>query len=192
MLRGIGHSLLAVSAVALCFWAAGFLYYLNHVNAYTSAPDDTAEAIVVLTGGPQRVNTGFNLLAEHHSEKLLISGVNKKVSAETLLSLWKEGRADRIEPACCITIGHEARNTRENAREAAAWIRNNNITSISLVTADYHLPRAELEFRSILPHVRITPYAVKSSRPRPQFALNEYNKTLWRWIGISIFGPDQI
>jgi uncharacterized SAM-binding protein YcdF (DUF218 family) len=188
MIVRIGHFLLIALAIALMFWGAGFLYFLNHVASYASVPDDSAEAIVVLTGGPQRVNTGFNLLAEHHSEKLLISGVNKRVSAATLLSLWKEGHDDRIEPACCITIGHEARNTEENAREAAAWIRNNHISSISLVTADYHLPRAELEFHAVLPGIRITPYAVKSTRPRPMFGFNEYNKILWRWLHIRLAG----
>jgi uncharacterized SAM-binding protein YcdF (DUF218 family) len=159
---------------------------MMHVAAYNSVPDDRAGAIVVLTGGPHRVNVGFSLLAEHHSEKLLISGVNKKVSAAKLLSLWREGNSGRPNPDGGITLGYEARNTAENAREASEWIRQNGISSICLVTADYHLPRAIMEFNNLMPDLQISPYAVKAQTWRWPFAFAEYNKTIWRWLDLRL------
>ncbi|MEN9754359.1 MAG: hypothetical protein RLZ07_741, partial [Pseudomonadota bacterium] len=47
---------------------------------------------------------------------------------------------------------------RGNAEEAAAWARERNYTSLAVVTAGFHLPRAMLEFRAILPMMDLYPY----------------------------------
>jgi uncharacterized SAM-binding protein YcdF (DUF218 family) len=188
-LRRAVHTIAACAVAALFCWCAGFFYFFMHVSAYHSLPDDRAEAIVVLTGGPQRVNAGFDLLANHHSEKLLITGVNRKVTTETLLNLWKSGKyGPNDEPfvTAGVTIDRQARNTVENAREASVWVRDNDIKWICLVTADYHMPRALMEFRHAMPDLRISPYAIKSPHWRWLFAFAEYNKNLWRWTDFKL------
>ncbi|MEP4888089.1 MAG: YdcF family protein, partial [Alphaproteobacteria bacterium] len=68
-----------------------------------------------------------------------------------------------------------ARNTRENAVEAAGWVAANGVTSLRLVTADFHMPRSLLEFHSRLPDVKIVPDPVTSE--------NVHLTRWWRWPG---------
>ena len=43
-------------------------------------------------------------------------------------------------------------NTNGNAIEAKQWIEQNGIKTITLVTANYHMPRSLLEFKKALPN----------------------------------------
>ena len=61
---------------------------------------------------------------------------------------------------CCVDLGFEAIDTVGNARETAEWARARGYDRLILVTADYHMPRALLELRGAMPHVRLTPYPV--------------------------------
>jgi len=164
----------------LCFvtiiWLAGLWGFYIHIYSLPKTdPDKTTQAIVVLTGGPKRINTGFDLLEQGKAKYLFISGVNTKVSVEQLLSMWKE---DLETEPCCIILGHIAKNTSENASEAKDWIDMNNIQSIRLITANYHMPRALLEFEAIMPEMSITPHALKHNSHNILLLMNEYNKTM--------------
>ncbi|MDG2269094.1 MAG: YdcF family protein [Alphaproteobacteria bacterium] len=143
------------------------------------------DAIVVLTGGRGRVERGTELLARSAARSMLISGVGANVSARDLIPPQK------LKPAtldCCVTLGRAARNTRENAVETAGWVAANGVTSLRLVTADFHMPRSLLEFHARLPDVKVLPDSVKSENvrltrwwlwPGTAFLLvGEYNKYL--------------
>lgn len=167
------------------FWIAGYVFFCMEIAAMDKGGTPAggpAGAIVVLTGGPNRVNTGFDLLSSGAAGELFISGAGGNVSAETLLSLWRKKNADGPLPACCITIGYDARNTAQNAAEARRWIEEKDVASIYLVTGAYHMPRALLEFRNALPGLDIRPLPVRTGKANPFTALTEYNKTLFSWI----------
>jgi uncharacterized SAM-binding protein YcdF (DUF218 family) len=51
---------------------------------------------------------------------------------------------------CCVDLGFTAADTVGNARETAAWAQAMRYTSLVVVTADYHMPRAMLELRAVL------------------------------------------
>ena len=176
--------LFSVTSFAL-IWAAGFIGFNVHIKSMHKQPHPPTQAIIVLTGGPDRINTGLDLLNEKMAEHLFISGVNTQVSVEQLISLWRE---DVPAPPCCIVLGHMAQNTFENAAEARDWMRVNEIKSAWILTANYHMPRAWMEFQSMLPDMDLHPYPVistdiENSLPLYLYvALREYNKTLLTWL----------
>ncbi|MFM7689871.1 MAG: YdcF family protein, partial [Alphaproteobacteria bacterium] len=66
-------SLLALALLLL--WLGGFIWFLRTVQE-TAADVGAADAIVVLTGGTERVETGFRLLEEGAAPRLFVSGVH--------------------------------------------------------------------------------------------------------------------
>jgi uncharacterized SAM-binding protein YcdF (DUF218 family) len=128
-----------------------------------SAGDRTGptDAIVVLTGGGQRLNSGIALLRDGKGQKLFVSGVNHHVHLEELL----RSSGDRLEEAhewasCCVILGYQAVDTLGNASETAQWMRQQGFHSLRLVTAWYHMPRSLLEFDRAMPEIEIIPHPV--------------------------------
>jgi uncharacterized SAM-binding protein YcdF (DUF218 family) len=143
--------------LSLCalLWLAGLLWFATPPGADTRT--DPADAIVVLTGGSLRLQTGIDLLREGRARKLFVSGVNQQVDLEDLLR--SSGNiADWT--LCCIVLGHHADNTFDNAQETARWIRSQGFRSLRLVTAWYHMPRSLLEFDRVVPEVEIIAHPV--------------------------------
>lgn len=121
------------------------------------------------------------------ARKMLISGVDERVTLSHLLSFWNGTNSENTDMSdieCCVTLGHTAENTNSNAQEARNWLYHNNLYSVRLVTSDYHMPRTSLAFRLALPDISIYRHPVKSP-DRSAFGLDkiiigfrEYNKTL--------------
>jgi uncharacterized SAM-binding protein YcdF (DUF218 family) len=155
------------------------------------------DAIVVLTGGSERIATGLGLLAEGRAERLLISGAHPGAGLAEIAA------AVRLDPAAFarrVDVGHAAASTRGNAVETAAWARATGARSIRVVTAGYHMPRAMLELRRAMPQHDLVPHAVPSAALRGPHALwrprvwvllgGEYLRVLAAHAGLSaVFGP---
>jgi len=166
-------------------WLTGFVWFTEHLPERVDAPERVTDAIVVLTGGSQRVGTGLDLLAAGLAERLLISGVHRDVDLNAVLRA--NGR-DHDAAACCVDLGHSARTTRGNAAEAADWAARHGVRSLRLVTAAYHIPRSLLVFRHRLPAVRIVSHPVFPAGADPagwwrrpataRLLMTEYNKYL--------------
>jgi uncharacterized SAM-binding protein YcdF (DUF218 family) len=177
----------------LLLWLGGFAWFLR--AAQETAIDSTAtDAIVVLTGGAERVETGFRLLSEGLAPRLFISGVHPDAR---LADLARGAGADPARLAGRVELGHAAASTRGNAVEIAAWARTRDITTIRLVTAGYHMPRARSELRRTMPELRVVPHSVTPPRLRDEGAfwrprnwgllLSEYCKFLGAEAGLSRF-----
>jgi uncharacterized SAM-binding protein YcdF (DUF218 family) len=110
-----------------------------------------------LTGGSGRLRQGLQLLADKQARKLFVSGVYRGVDVAALLQVSQHS-PEELE--CCVFIGYEADDTRGNAAETAAWIRDQKFLSLRLVTATYHMPRSLLEFRRAMPTVEIIAHPV--------------------------------
>lgn len=168
----------------LIIWSAGFFLFANKIKSFTTPPTTVhTDAIVVLTGGAERINTGLDLLQSGSAEKLLISGVDERVTLDKIMSMWK-GHINN--PDCCIFIGHMAQNTRENAAETRQWADQMYVRSLRLVTSSYHMPRAIAEFHAAMPDIKILPHPVIPGRveasgwknPPLIVMANEYNKAI--------------
>ena len=140
-------------------------------------PGNEVPIILTEPSALQNIADTTNRLVER-LDRLLSDQNVERISAtlDHIESLTGEVAAQRKDLATLIT----------NAREASEWIRQNNISSICLVTADYHLPRAIMEFNNLMPDLQISPYAVKAQTWRLPFAFAEYNKTIWRWLNLRL------
>jgi uncharacterized SAM-binding protein YcdF (DUF218 family) len=153
---------IAAFLVLATIWAAGLFAFAARVQQSTPAADpEPAEGIVVLTGANsnERIAAAVNLLADNLGRRVLVSGVNREVSREELRTASK---AVRRLYDCCVDLGFTAADTVGNARETAEWAKAMRFSSLIVVTADYHMPRAMLELRAVLrePQMRLQTYAV--------------------------------
>lgn len=165
------HVLLLCALLAAA-WTIGLLWFAAALPNAVADPTRRTDAIVVLTGGSDRVHRGIELLAEARAAKLFISGVYRGVDVQELLRVSQSSPANL---ACCIVLGYEADSTRGNATETAEWMRTEGLTSLRLVTAAYHMPRSLLEFRRVMPDIEIVPH--------PVFPANFKRADWWRWPG---------
>ncbi len=154
-------------------WVAGLVWFVAGLDDSDPVPDSGADAIVVLTGGSLRVEAGLDLLARGKGRKLFVSGVRHGVTVDTMVAQVPGAAPFRD---CCITLGHDADNTEGNAAETARWLAAENLHSLILVTANYHMPRALFEFRRVLP----ADTAVMRHPVDPEGA---HRGSLWSWRG---------
>jgi uncharacterized SAM-binding protein YcdF (DUF218 family) len=150
---------LAAVLVVLLVWLSGLMAFAGRVARLTPAPPPApADGIVALTGGSAvRLKAATDLLEQGDGQRLLVSGVDRKVSRR---ELWGVTGAAKPLFDCCVDLGFDAANTMGNARETADWAKSMGYESLILVTADFHTPRALLELRGALPGVRISAYPV--------------------------------
>ena len=163
---------LLVLLLIVSFWFGGLLWFAGQLPQGLADSTTKVEAIVVLTGGIGRLQRGLDLLEADLGEKLFVSGVYRGVEVNELLKLSK---AAPEELECCIALGYEADNTRGNAVETAQWLSDEGFNSIRLVTASYHMPRSLLEFRQVMPSLRII--------ANPVFSDNYHQDDWWLWPG---------
>lgn len=190
------HAVLTLGFLSVA-WFAGLVGFVAHIKTMGEMDPErveAADAIVVLTGGSERVAAGFQLLAAGKGKKLFISGVHPGLTPERMPL---GGHApDKDVLSCCVELGHEAGTTMGNAEETRVWMRREGYRSVRLVTANYHMPRSERIFRAALPGIDIAPYPVSPSAVRldgwwsrpgtASLLVTEYNKFLmavvWLWL----------
>jgi uncharacterized SAM-binding protein YcdF (DUF218 family) len=187
--RRLAAAAATVPAVAVL---GGFVAFLAWLPRESTAPPPPGAGIVVLTGGAGRIAEGLRLLDAEPSARLLVSGVHQAAALADL------ERPEGIDPAALaprVTLGRRAASTRGNAEEAAAWAYEHELTTLVVVTAGYHMPRALLTLRRELPEARliahpVTPAAFRETRwwLRPtvlRLAAGEYAKLLATLAGLA-------
>ena len=198
MMVHISKKLGVVFSALFLIWTIGFILFLIAVSVVKPSEPDLdiqTDVIIVLTGGQNRINTGLDLLNDGKAGYLFISGVNDQVKIEELVRMWNP--TVEFIP-CCIFLGHAAHDTKGNAAEASEFVRRESLDSVRLVTSNYHLPRAWLEFSHALPrrHIiahPITPTSVDDdSKHFLQLAFGEYNKTILTWIRLYLYPWDTL
>lgn len=178
---------------AFVLWGAGLGWFSCDIAAAKpGSPEDVTGAIVVLTGGEGRIDEGLALFAAGRSGHLFITGVDPRVTPDSIAAQWSgPGKL----PDCCISLGYEATNTAGNAEETAAWVKKMGLSSIRLVTSSYHLRRALMEFRALMPGIKIIPHPVTPplfavwSGPFWVNACKEYNKTIATALKLFLIPP---
>lgn len=168
-------------------WAFGLKVFMTPPDMSNS--QEKTKAIVVLTGGANRVNVGLECLRAGLADKLFISGTHEDVTVHDITE-------DAIlEPR--IHLGHHATTTQENALETREWLKNDPTPSIRLVTAHYHMRRSLLEFEAAMPKLIILPHVVIPGsfderwwqrKKTLMVAVNEYNKFILAYLRLA-FGP---
>ena len=173
LLWGALRAVMLVAAACCVAWLAGLLRFATPPMADTRA--QATDAIVVLTGGSLRLQSGIDLLREGKGRKLFVSGVNQQVDLDDLLGVSAHAPDWAL---CCIVLGHEADDTFGNAQETAQWIRRQGFRSLRLVTAWYHMPRSLLEFDRAMPEIDIVAH--------PVFPDQVKQERWWAWRGTAM------
>ena len=171
----------------LAAWLGGFLWFSYHINHYQADNTTHTEAVIALTGGRNRIAEAVRLLNDGRAERLFISGVGQNISLRDI----KKRQKINILAENRVTLGTAAKDTVGNAAETAAWIEDNNIRSIRLVTSNYHLPRSIIEFRHTNPQIQIVAHPVYSEKVSKKWWTSwhtfslifaEYNKFIYGYL----------
>jgi len=152
-------------------WAFGFVWFFATLPA--PAGDIKTDAVIVPTGAAGRIQRGLEVLDNGWADRMLVSGVDLEVRPDEFAA---EFGVSRRRMNCCVELGFAAVDTRGNAEEIAKWVEKRGISSIRLVTSDWHMRRVAGELSRTLPStVTVVPDAV---RTEPNFGvlLLEYHK----------------
>ena len=139
--------LLVVLGLALASFQK-FVLTLPNSDMKLSAPID---GLVVATGGQLRIQKGVELLAGGQADRMLISGVGKGITKELLKETLDMSKRQASFFDCCVEIEFTAADTNGNAEATFEWMQKHGLEDILLVSANYHLPRAEIIFKQYLP-----------------------------------------
>jgi len=133
-------------------------------------PAGPADAIFVLTGGEGRIQEGYRAWSNGAARELYILGAGRRVPIARIVP-----EASRIPAEALSRIHVEgwSENTLENAFSAKSAVGEGKFSSVILVTSDYHVPRAYLAFRKVLPPEA----SVSVIRVRPESGPG----ASWRW-----------
>ena len=90
-----------------------------------------ADGIAVLTGGKGRISLGLELFNSNRNLRMIISGVDKKVSTKRIiLSLQNKSN---------ITIDKASKSTYQNAKVINKWVSNYKLENVTIITSYYHM-----------------------------------------------------
>lgn len=135
-------------------------------------PPGPADAVIVLSGGAGRISEGYRAWNSGAGRDLCILGAGRGVNPARLLP-----QAASLPPEALSRIHVEgwSENTLENAFSAKTLAERRGYSSVILVTSDYHVPRAYLAFRKVLPpEIALSVISVRAeSGTRGGYA--------WRW-----------
>ena len=137
---------LSFLTVAACL--QHFVLTLPQPKAGLPAPTD---GLVVPTGGQARIQEGLMLLYNESAQRMLITGVGETVSKRALTEQLNLSAAQLATFRCCVDIEKTAMDTKGNAIAARIWAEANEFSTVRLVTANYHLARADLELKRLMP-----------------------------------------
>ena len=166
-----------ILSALILLWMLGFLWFALFLPQ-PSGPVKT-DGVVALTGGSGRIPHAIKVLREHQADKLLVAGVDTEVRPREFAAEYD------VSPrllACCVTLGYESVDTRSNAQEAVRWIAAQKISTVRLVTTDWHMRRAVLDLRIAGPEGLVIVEDAVRSRPSLRILFLEYNKLLARIV----------
>ena len=147
-----------------------------------------ADAILVLTGGENRIAQGFRAWKEGRGRELFILGAGKDAKLANIVS---PGTATYPHTLARVHVEGWSQNTLENAFSAKSAVASRAYKKVILVPSYYHVPRAHLALRAVLPPaVAIAVIPVKSDWRRksawhrlPRLFLLEG----WKYWGYRLF-----
>ena len=126
------------------------------IDKYESTKESN---IVILTGGSNRIKDGLKIINKFNNTnnlhfKILVSGTGKGFTKLSLRNILNADFDIKLLD-CCLELESVSKNTFSNATETFKWATRNNIKQFILITSNYHMPRALLEFRNKMPNIKI-------------------------------------
>jgi uncharacterized SAM-binding protein YcdF (DUF218 family) len=141
-----GPRRLVISLFLLLFLVPAVPHLLTLRNP--GPPIRPADAIFVLTGGEGRIQEGFRAWSGGAARELYILGAGRTAPITRIVPEASRLPADALAR---VHVEGWSVNTLENAFSAKSAVGERKYSSVILVTSDYHIPRAHLAFRTVLP-----------------------------------------
>ena len=179
MLRSVFKTLFIISITStLTYFFIGLIEYKKKILSTDKYTSKINSNIVILTGGSNRIKDGLKIVNKFDKTskfypRILVSGTGKgftKFSLEKKLNF--DFSLDLIE--CCIELDNISTNTYSNASETLKWTKKNNIKEFILITSNYHMPRAFLEFENRMPDLKIFTYPITPKKHNINNWLNSF------------------
>ena len=145
---------LYISSLFILLLIYGFIIYLKKIQYNQVNFNYQTEGIAVLTGGKGRVNLGLELFNKNKNLRLIISGVDKKVSAKSIIPSDLKNKSR-------ITIDKDSESTYQNAKIINKWATKYKLQNISIITSYYHMPRSLVLMQSQAPSINFYAYPVE-------------------------------
>jgi uncharacterized SAM-binding protein YcdF (DUF218 family) len=124
--------------------------------------DVSADCAVVLTGGPNRVREGLDLLSRGQVKKLIISGVYSNATLREIYPLWPFYGDVREQD---VVLDRRSTTTFGNAQQSLPLVEALGCRDVALVTSNLHMYRAFRTFHASYPQqILLIPFAVNSGR----------------------------
>lgn len=137
-----------------------------------SPPPKPADAVIVLSGGKGRIQEGYRAWRSGAGRDFCVLGAGRDVKPAQFLP---DVASLSPEALSRIRVEGWSENTLENAFSAKTIAEQRGYSSVILVTSDYHVPRAYLAFRKILPpDVVLSVIRVRAESGDPA-------GVVWRW-----------
>ena len=174
-------------------WVLGMVLFMALIPKPATDTVGHTDAIVVLTGGTQRLETGLQIFSETDAKKILISGVGYKVTKKDILKNFSKHETRQKINVDDIILGSIADSTISNAVEVKMFMDLHQFTTLRLITSNYHMPRSILTFKRYMPDYEIIQHPVGQDNislldGKFKLIFNEYNKllgfvflTIWEW-----------
>jgi uncharacterized SAM-binding protein YcdF (DUF218 family) len=173
--------ILRAGSLLLLLYAIGFILFTVTLGKPADKNAARTDAIVVITGGPGRIEHGVDALKAGRAKRLLVAGADPAVTKNDLIRRLR-GNGPLVN--CCVDLGSESVDTRSNAEEASRWLARRGYRSFRLVTSDWHMRRARYDFRGVLgDKYELMPDAVRSE-PHFMTLFGEYNKYVLRRLAV--------
>lgn len=139
-------------------------FYYKEILKITSFPatswtkDISADCAVVLTGGPYRVQDGFDLLNQKRVIKLIISGVNPDSQLRAIFPLLPFYGSVKEED---VILEKHSKTTFGNAQQSLQLVEALSCRDVLLITSRLHMYRSLRTFKSVFPQeIVIHPRAI--------------------------------
>jgi uncharacterized SAM-binding protein YcdF (DUF218 family) len=173
-----------LAAALLVWFAAGEIY--DYSDSFDLSKDaKEIEVVVVLAGGKGRIPLAVDLwkkIRSAHSGRtgpvLFLSGLGRNTGMDALPGQGVSSEDFKLFTKENLVFENVSENTYENAQLFASFARQKGWRQVVLVTASYHMRRAEFIFKRVLdPEVKVRTETLDAGH----FGRNE-----WRRDGYSI------
>ena len=152
--------------------------FKEDILSFTNYHDKKSSNIVILTGGTNRIKDGLKIIenfekSDKNNYKILVSGTGLGFTKNSLKNKLDSNFNPQLVQ-CCIDLDSVSKNTLTNARETSKWTIKNDIKEFILITSNYHMPRAVLEFKNIMPNLKIHTYSITPKKHKIKNWLGSY------------------
>ncbi|MDA9649166.1 YdcF family protein [Alphaproteobacteria bacterium] len=174
----IKSSFFIILILFISYFFVGLFNFQQKILSLKKNKNIVNSNIVILTGGSNRIKEGLKVVNNINKLtktdfKILISGTGKGFTKASLKKiLTTDFDLNLVE--CCIELESISKDTYSNATETYKWTKKNGINNIILITSNYHMPRAILEFRNRMPNQQIFTYPI-----------NPKNHDIKKWLNSS-------